>query len=73
MGVQIAPCEEAIFGGKDMPADWSRLAAPNVLVDYASRVAAFLDLHPFSGLFSGATWVVKVKPVWILMKQEMMG
>ena len=73
MGVQIAPCEGAIFWGKAMPADCSLLAAPNVLVDYASCVAAFVHLHPFSGLFSRATWVVKVKPIWILMKQEMMG
>jgi len=32
--------------------------------------------HPFNGLFSRTTWVSrheKVKPFWILMKQEMMG
>jgi len=33
------------------------------------------DRHPHNGLFSRTTWVIntrKVKPVWILMKQEMM-
>jgi len=32
--------------------------------------------HPFNGLFSRTTWVSqhqKVKPLWILMKQDMMG
>jgi len=34
------------------------------------------DRHPFNELFSRTTWVIvgttKVKPFWILMKQEMM-
>jgi len=32
--------------------------------------------HPFNGLFCRTTWLSwhqKVKPYWILMKQEMMG
>jgi len=34
------------------------------------------DKRPFNGIFSRTTWVSqhqKVKPFWILMKQEMMG
>jgi len=30
--------------------------------------------HPFNGLFSRTTWVSRhQKPIWILMKQEIMG
>jgi len=35
-----------------------------------------MELHPFSGLFSRATWVSrhqKGKPLWILLEQETMG
>jgi len=41
-----------------------------------SIVMPALLLHPFNGLFSRTTWVSrhqKGKPLWILMKQEMMG
>jgi len=36
------------------------------------------DKHPFNGLFTRTTWVSlasikKVKPIWISMKQVMMG
>jgi len=31
------------------------------------------DRHPFNGLFPGQPGARKVKPVWISMKQEMMG
>jgi len=39
-------------------------------------IAYQLPLYPFNGLFSRTTWISryqKVKPVWIKMRQEMMG
>jgi len=38
--------------------------------------SAIWDRHPFNGLCSRTTWISrhqKVKSIWILMKQEMMG
>jgi len=42
-----------------------------------TKVVSQTDQHPFNGLFSRTTWVSQhqkgKKPLWILMKQEMMG
>jgi len=45
------------------------------VITHCLLVVTLIDKHSFNGLFSRTSWVVvtrNVKPVWILMKQEMM-
>jgi len=40
------------------------------LLQYQQVIEGHTHTHPFNGPLSGTTWVQKVKPVWILLKQK---
>jgi len=57
------------------PQNGKRIVAIDSVMSFQPTYTT-LPRHPFNGLISRTTWVswhIKVKPVWIYMRQEMMG